>query len=90
MDTEARRRWFDYSRARDAMFQASDTDFAPWYVVRTDDKRRARLNCISHLLSLIPYEDLPHDKVKLPRRDTSNAYDDLKSLENRRSVPELY
>ncbi len=90
MDTEARRRWYDYSRARDAMFEASDTDFAPWYVVRTDDKRRARLNCISHLLSLIPYGDLPRDKVKLPRRDTSNAFDDLKSLETRRFVPELY
>jgi polyphosphate kinase 2 len=90
MDTEARRRWYDYSRARDAMFEASDTDFAPWYVVRTDDKRRARLNCISHLLSLIPYEDLPREKAKLPRRDISNAYDDLKSLGDRRFVPELH
>lgn len=90
MDTEARRRWYDYSRARDAMFEASDTDYAPWYVIRSDDKRRARLNCINHLLSLIPYEDLPSPKVKLPRRDTSKAYDDLKPLENRRFIPELY
>ena len=93
MDTEARRRWYDYSRARDAMFEASDTDYAPWYIVRSDDKRRARLNCISHLLSLIPYGDLPGQsggKVRLPRRDTTDAYDDLKPLEGRRFVPEMY
>jgi len=90
MDTASRRRWYDYSRARDAMLEASDTDYAPWYIVRTDDKRRARLNCIRHLLSLIPYEDLPDKEVRLPRRDTSNAYDDLKPLEDRRFVPEEY
>jgi polyphosphate kinase 2 len=93
MDTEARRLWYDYSRARDAMFEASDTDFAPWHIVHSDDKRRARLNCISHLLSRIPYRDLPAKpgkKVRLPGRDTSNAYDDLKSLKGRKFVPERY
>jgi polyphosphate kinase 2 len=90
MDTEARRRWYDYSLARDAMLDASDTDYAPWYLVRTDDKRRARLNCIDHLLSLIPYEDVPREKVKLPQRDESNAYDDFKPLKGRRFIPEKY
>jgi polyphosphate kinase 2 len=87
MDTEARRRWYAYSRARDAMLEVSDTDFAPWYIVRSDDKRRARLNCIRHLLNLIPYEDLPEKAVKLPKRDTSKAYDDLKPLKARKFVP---
>jgi polyphosphate kinase 2 len=93
MDTEARRRWYDYSRARDAMFEASDKEFAPWYIVHSDDKRRARLNCIRHLLSLIPYKNLPEKpgkKVRLPRRDASNAYDDLKPLKGRRFVEERY
>ena len=66
MDLESHRRWYDYSRARDAMFAATDTDFSPWYVVNADDKRRARLNCIAHLLSQISYEDVPMAKVKLP------------------------
>jgi len=86
-DLCSRSRWFDYSRARDTMFEATDTDFAPWYVVPADDKRRARLNCISHLLSLIPYRKLPRKKVKLPKRSTRNAYDDRKSLAGRRFVP---
>jgi polyphosphate kinase 2 len=90
MDTEARRRWYDYSRARDAMLEATDTDHAPWYVVHSNDKRRARLSCIRHMLSLIPYEDVPHEKVKLPDRDESQAYDDIKPLEGRRIVPEMY
>jgi polyphosphate kinase 2 len=90
MDTEARRCWYDYSRARDAMLQASDMDYAPWYLVHTDDKRRARLNCIHHLLSLVPYEDVPREKVKLPKRDEANAYDDSKPLEGRRFIPEKY
>jgi polyphosphate kinase 2 len=90
MDTEARRRWYDYSRARDAMLEASDTDYAPWYIVHSTDKKRARLNCISHLLSLIPYEDVPRDEVKLPDRDESDAYDDVESLAARRTVPERY
>jgi len=90
MDTEARRCWFDYSRTRDDMFEASDTDFAPWYVVHADDKRRARLNCISHLLSLIPYHDVPRKTPPLPERDMSGEYDDVQALENRKFVPERF
>ncbi len=67
-------RWYDYSRARDKMFAATDTNFAPWYVARTDDKRRGRLNTISHLLKKIPYEDLPQEKVKLPKRQKRGGY----------------
>ena len=90
MDLESRRRWFSYSRARDEMLSATDTDWAPWYVVRSDDKRRARLNCISHLLSLIPYEALPQEKIELTERDKSNAYDDVTPLQLRNQVPEIY
>lgn len=90
MDTEARRRWFDYSRARDEMFEVSDTDFAPWYIVHSDDKRRARLNCISHLLSLIPYHEVPRKTPPLPERDMSGEYDDVQSLEGQKFVPERY
>jgi polyphosphate kinase 2 len=74
MDLESHRRWYDYSRARDAMFAATDRDFSPWYVVKADDKRRARLNCISHLLSLIPYKDVRPEKVKLPKRQKAKGY----------------
>jgi len=90
MDVEARRKWYDYSRARDAMFEATDTDFAPWHLVDANDQRRARLNCIAHLLSMIPYERLPQADVDLPKRDESRAYDDEKSLKSRRFVPEVY
>ncbi|WP_439849182.1 polyphosphate kinase 2 [Thioalkalicoccus limnaeus] len=76
MDLESYRRWYDYSRARDAMFAATDTDFAPWFVVRSDDKKRARLNIIQHLLSRIPYEDLPREKVVLPKRQKASDYRD--------------
>ena len=72
------------------MLEATDTDSAPWYIVRSDDKKRARLNCISHLLSLIPYERAPHAKVKLPKRSTKNAYDDQAALNGRHFVPEKY
>jgi len=74
MDLESYRRWYDYSRARDQMFQASDTAWAPWYVVRSDDKRRARLNVITHLLSRIPYKKLPRDKVELSKRQKPHGY----------------
>jgi polyphosphate kinase 2 (PPK2 family) len=74
MDLESHRRWYDYSRARDKMFHATDTNDSPWYVVRSDDKRRARLNCISHLLDLIPYEDVPREKIKLPKRQKAKGY----------------
>jgi polyphosphate kinase len=79
MDLESHRRWYDYSRARDDMLLATDTSYAPWYVVNADDKRRARLNCISHLLSLIPYKELEHEKVKLPDRQKSHGYEEPKN-----------
>ncbi len=90
MDLESRRRWYDYSRARDAMLAATDTDYAPWTIVPSDDKRRARLNCIRHLLSKIPYQAIPQETIKLPRRDKTNAYDDLAPLASRRHVPEIF
>jgi len=90
MDLPSRKRWYDYSRVRDEMLAATDTEFAPWHILRSDDKRRARLNCIAHLLSLIPYEKVPRDKVKLPKRSEQGAYDDLASLEGRRFVPPVY
>jgi len=68
MDVESFRRWWDYSAAIDAMFSATDTDYAPWYVVPSDDKRRARLNCIKHLLNIVPYEEIAYEKPTLPKR----------------------
>ena len=90
MDLPARSRWYDYSRARDMMLEATDTEEVPWYIVRSDNKKRARLNCIAHLLSLVPYRQAPREKVKLPKRQTKGAYDDLASLKGRRLVPEKY
>ena len=90
MDLPSRSRWFDYSRARDMMFKATDTKHAPWYVLRSDDKKRARLNCIAHLLKLIPYKKLPREKIKLPERSMKGAYDDQATLKNRTFVPERY
>ena len=90
MDLESRRRWYDYSRARDMMFSASDSEHAPWYVVRADDKKRARLNCITHLLNVVPYERITREKIKLPKRDEARAYDDVTPLLSRRFVPEKY
>ena len=87
-DLCSRSRWFAYSRARDVMFAATNTNFAPWYIVRSDDKRRARLNCIRHLLSLIPYEKMPQKKAKLPDRVMDDAYDDLASLDGVKFVAE--
>src|SRR5579863_8427029 len=74
MDLESHRRWYDYSRARDAMFQATDTPQSPWYVVHTDDKQRARLNCIAHLLSVVPWKRIPQEKVTLPKRQGRKGY----------------
>ncbi len=90
MDVEARRKWYDYAHARDKMLDVTDTGWAPWYIVDSNDKRRARLNCITHLLSLIPYEVLPDEEVKLPKRSDKGAYDDEAALKPRRWVPELY
>jgi polyphosphate kinase len=74
MDLESYSRWYDYSRARDEMFAATDTAWAPWYVVRSDDKKRARLNLITHLLSKIPYKEAPREKIKLPKRQKPGDY----------------
>jgi polyphosphate kinase 2 (PPK2 family) len=74
MDLKSYSRWYDYSRARDDMFAATDTPHAPWYVVRSDDKRRARLNLITHLLEQIPHKKLPREKVKLPKRQKADGY----------------
>ena len=74
MDLESYSRWYDYSRARDEMFKATDTAWAPWYVVKSDDKRRARLNVITHLLSKIPYKKVQRQKVKLPKRQKARGY----------------
>lgn len=90
MDLESYRHWYDYSKARDLMLKATDSKHAPWYIVRTDDKRRARLNCISHILSLIPYKKLRHGRVKLPKRLNKNKYDDQSTLKGRRLVAERY
>ena len=90
MDLPSRERWFDYSRARDRMLETTDTKHAPWHIVRSDNKRRARLNCISHLLSLIPYKKLPRKKVKLPKRSSKNKYDDKETLKSKLFVPEVY
>jgi polyphosphate kinase 2 len=90
MDLPSRTRWFDYSRARDMMFKATDTKFAPWHILRSDDKKRARLNCIAHLLKLISYKKVPREKIKLPKRSMKGAYDDQATLKGRRFVPERY
>ena len=90
MDLESYKRWYEYSRARDRMLAATDTDSSPWHVARTDDKRRARLNLISHLLKLIPYEAVENKDVSLPERSAKNAYDDTASMKGRRFVPETY
>jgi len=89
-DLCSRSKWFEYSRARDVMLDATDTEFAPWYIVLADDKRRARLNCISHLLSLIPYKKRSRERVKLPERSKKRAYDDQATLKTRRFVPAKY
>jgi polyphosphate kinase 2 len=78
MDLESHRRWYDYSRARDEMMVATDTDIAPWFVVDADNKRRARLNCIAHFLSLIPYQEIPRAKVKLRKRQKPKGYKEPK------------
>jgi len=89
-DLPSRSRWYDYSHARDMMLKATDTKVAPWYILRSDDKKRARLNCISHLLKLIPYKKVKRDKVKLLKRKNKGAYDDQATLKARNFVPEKY
>ena len=90
MDTESFRLWYEYSRARDKMLAATDSKHAPWYLVRSDDKRKARLNCIRHLLSMIPYGKVPREKVKLPKRKSKDAYDDQAPLKSRHFIKEKY
>jgi polyphosphate kinase 2 len=90
MDLPSRSKWFDYSRARDLMLKHTDTKWAPWYILRSDDKKRARLNCIRHILDLIPYKKLEREKVKLPKRSLKDAYDDQATLKGRRFVKEKY
>jgi polyphosphate kinase 2 len=90
MDVESYNRWYEYSRARDAMLKATDSKHAPWALVRTDDKRRGRLNCIAHILDRIPYKKQKRDKVKLPQRTTKHAYNDQASLKGRKFVAERY
>jgi polyphosphate kinase 2 len=90
MDLPSLEKWYEYSKARDRMLEATDSKHAPWYIVRSDDKKRARLNCISHLLSLIPYEKLPREKVKLPARSKKYEYDDQAAMKGRKFIPEKH
>lgn len=90
MDLPSRERWYEYSHARDRMLEATDTNSSPWHIVRADDKRRARLNCIADLLSRIPYERMPRQKVSLPKRSKGHAYDDQATMENRHWITEKY
>ena len=90
IDLPSRERWYDYSRARDAMLERTDTDYAPWYTVDINDKRRSRLNVISHLLSQFPYKRVATAKFTLPDRDETNKYDDVATLSKRRWIPENY
>ena len=90
MDLESFRRWYEYSHARDQMLEATDSKHAPWYIVRSDEKKKARLNCITHLLGMIPYGKVPREKVKLPKRKNKGSYDDQIPLKGRRFVPERY
>jgi polyphosphate kinase len=88
MDVESYQRWYDYSRARDMMLKATDSKYAPWHVVRSDDKRKARLNCISHLLECIPHKRISRERVKLPPRSDKGRYDDR--LKGAKFVAERY
>ena len=88
MDLKSYSRWYDYSRARDAMFAASDSEHAPWFVAQSDRKKNVRLNIISHLLSKVPYEELPRDKLALPKRQKRGDY--VESERPLRVVPEAY
>jgi len=89
-DLPSREKWYEYSRARDAMFKATDSKDTPWFIVPSDDKKRARLNVIHHLLQQIPYRKVPREKVKLAGRSKKNAYDDQASLKGRRFVAARY
>ena len=90
MDLKSYSRWYDYSRARDAMFEATSHEAAPWYVIRSDDKKRARLNGIKHVLSLIPYKRIKRDKIELPKRSRKNSYNDKLDASKVQLVKEIY
>jgi polyphosphate kinase 2 len=90
MDVESYARWYEFSRARDLMLKATDSKHAPWHIVRSDDKKKARLNCITHFLASIPHGKVPREKVKLPARKTKDEYDDQAPLKGRNFVPEKY
>jgi polyphosphate kinase len=90
MDIESYRRWYDYSRARDMMFKATHSKHAPWHIIRSDDKRRARLSCIAHLLEMIPYKRVRGDKVGLPKRSNKGRYNDQAGLRGMNFVAERY
>ncbi len=90
MDLPSRSKWFEYSRARDLMLKATDTKWAPWHILRSDDKKRARLNCIRHILDQIPCKKVPHEKVKLPKRSMKGAYEDQATLHGRKFIREAY
>jgi len=90
MDVDSYQRWYDYSRARDLMLQNTDTKHAPWYIVRSDDKKRARLNCISHILATIPHKTVKRKNVRLPKRSHRGKYDDQASLRGRHFVTQQY
>ena len=89
MDLQSRSRWVEYSRAKDEMFKYTDTRQSPWYVVNSDDKKRARLNCMAHLLSLIPFEDLTPEPIKLPPRQEDTGYV-RPPISDQNFVPEIY
>jgi polyphosphate kinase 2 (PPK2 family) len=90
MDTESYRQWYAYSRARDLMLKKTSSQYAPWYVIRSDDKRRARLNCIAHLFKNIPFKRVAREKVKLPRRSPKGRYNDQAPLRGMMFVEERY
>jgi polyphosphate kinase 2 len=90
MDLPSRSRWFEYSRARDMMLEATDTHYAPWYILNSDDKQRARLSCLAHILKIIPHEKAPRKKVSLPERSMKGKYDDQATLKRRKFIEEKY
>lgn len=90
MDLPSRSKWYEYSRARDMMLDATDTEHAPWHILRSDDKKRARLNCIRHILDSIPHKELSRERIDVPERSKKHAYDDQATLEGRRFVNEVY
>jgi polyphosphate kinase len=90
MDVESYSRWYEYSRARDLMLEATDVPESPWFILRSDDKKRARLNGIAHILSRIPYEPVKREQVKLPKRSNKGKYDDQASIAGRRLVEDRY